>query len=63
MKDKILLLTALGMPGHSDERIVLASALAWWLEMGVDVPVQDEPRDWLRPAAPKPASAGRNLSV
>jgi DNA polymerase len=37
------------------------SALAWWLECGVDVAVQDEPRDWLKPApsrktgAPSPA--------
>jgi uracil-DNA glycosylase len=30
------------------------SALAWWLEAGVDVAVQEEPRDWLKPAAPKP---------
>ena len=30
-----------------------ASTLAWWLEMGVDVAVQDEPRDWLAPAPPK----------
>jgi DNA polymerase len=28
------------------------SALAWWLEAGVDVAVQDEQRDWLRPAPP-----------
>lgn len=27
------------------------SALAWWLEAGVDVAVQDEPRDWLKPTA------------
>lgn len=40
-----------------------ASALAWWLEMGVDVPVQDEPRDWLRPAAPKPAIAAADDCV
>ena len=33
------------------------SVLRWWLEMGVDVAVQDEPRDWLRPAAPVPAGA------
>ena len=26
------------------------SALAWWLEAGVDTAVQEEPRDWLRPA-------------
>jgi uracil-DNA glycosylase family 4 len=30
------------------------SALAWWLDAGVDTLVQDEPRDWLKPAAPKP---------
>ena len=29
------------------------SALAWWLEAGVDVAVQEEARDWLRPAPPK----------
>ena len=33
-----------------------ASTLSWWLEMGVDVPVQDEPRNWLRPAPPNIAS-------
>jgi uracil-DNA glycosylase len=27
------------------------SALAWWLEAGVDVVVQEEPRDWLKPLA------------
>jgi uracil-DNA glycosylase len=37
------------------------SALAWWLEAGVDVAVQEEPRDWLKPAparsnpAPEPS--------
>jgi uracil-DNA glycosylase len=30
------------------------SALAWWLEAGVDVAVQEEPRDWLKSTAPKP---------
>jgi DNA polymerase len=30
------------------------SALAWWLDAGVDVAVQEAPRDWLKPAAPKP---------
>ena len=29
------------------------SALAWWLEAGVDVALQEEPRDWLKPAAPR----------
>ena len=41
------------------------SALAWWLDAGVDVAVQEEPRDWLKPApartqaqaAPEPAAA------
>ncbi|HEX6604748.1 MAG TPA: uracil-DNA glycosylase family protein [Sphingomicrobium sp.] len=31
------------------------SALAWWLESGVDTIVQDAPRDWLKPPAAKPA--------
>jgi hypothetical protein len=26
------------------------SALAWWLEAGVDIVVQEEARDWLTPA-------------
>jgi uracil-DNA glycosylase family 4 len=29
------------------------SALTWWLEAGVDVAVQEEPRDWLKPPASK----------
>ena len=28
------------------------SALAWWLDAGVDTLVQDEPRDWLKPPTP-----------
>jgi uracil-DNA glycosylase len=28
------------------------SALAWWLEAGVDVAVQEEPRNWLQPSPP-----------
>ena len=32
-----------------------AARLAWWLEAGVDVAVQEEPRDWLKP----PRSARR----
>jgi DNA polymerase len=27
------------------------SALAWWLEAGVDSAIQEEPRNWLQPAA------------
>jgi DNA polymerase len=29
------------------------SALAWWLEAGVDAAIQDEPRNWLKPSAPR----------
>lgn len=29
------------------------SALAWWLEAGVDIAVQEEPRNWLKPASPR----------
>jgi DNA polymerase len=32
------------------------SALAWWLEAGVDCAVQEEPRNWLKPPA-RPAVA------
>jgi uracil-DNA glycosylase family 4 len=31
------------------------SALRWWLEAGVDVAVQEEPRDWLSPSPVLPA--------
>jgi DNA polymerase len=33
------------------------SALAWWLEAGVDCPIQEEARNWLKPAAERPSSA------
>src|SRR6059058_6031959 len=42
--------------GGNLESIGLAearSALAWWLEAGVDVAVQEEARDWLTPARPR----------
>ena len=29
------------------------SALGWWLEAGVDVLVEESPRNWLRPAPPR----------
>lgn len=31
-----------------------ASLLGWWLEAGVDVSVQETPRDWLKAKAPAP---------
>jgi uracil-DNA glycosylase len=33
------------------------SALAWWVECGVDVVVQEDARNWLKPPAPKAPSA------
>jgi uracil-DNA glycosylase len=30
------------------------NALAWWLEAGVNAVVQETPRDWLKPPAPRP---------
>jgi DNA polymerase len=37
------------------------SALAWWLDAGVDIAVQEQPRDWLKAAAKPsaPKSAGK----
>ena len=32
------------------------SALAWWLEAGVDLAVQEQPRDWLKPVKRAPAA-------
>ena len=36
------------------------SALSWWLDAGVDVAIQDEPRNWLHP--PKPASTTESVA-
>lgn len=33
------------------------SALAWWLEAGVDVAIQEDARDWLKPRSPASARA------
>ena len=33
-----------------------ASVLSWWADAGVDVLIDEEPRDWLRPQAAAPAS-------
>ena len=43
------------MGGEADQIGVAEarSALAWWLDAGVDVAIQDEPRDWLAPLVPK----------
>ena len=39
--------------GYAEAR----SALRWWLEAGVDVAVQEEPRDWLNPPLPRQAAS------
>jgi DNA polymerase len=38
--------------GYAEAR----SALAWWLAAGVDVAIQEEPRNWLKPPAPRKAA-------
>ena len=46
--------------GGEVESIGLAearSALAWWLDAGVDVAIQEDPRNWLKPAPPRKAAA------
>jgi DNA polymerase len=40
----------LGSIGEAEAR----SALAWWLQAGVCAVLQEEPRNWLKPAAPRP---------
>ena len=43
-------------------RAEAASLLGWWLEAGVDVPVAEEPRNWLaRPSAQTPARVEESL--
>jgi DNA polymerase len=42
---------------HDFETAAAASALAWWLEAGVDTIAGEEARDWLRPKAPSPPAA------
>ena len=39
------------------------SALAWWLEVGVDIAVQEQPRDWLKPAPPREKPAAEPVPV
>lgn len=48
----------MGAEGHFDWRQAAANTLAWWDEAGVDMLVDEDPRDWLAApvAAPKPAT-------
>ena len=43
-------------------RAELSGLLEWWVEAGVDVVVQEQARDWLKPAA-KPAAAPETTPV
>lgn len=42
--------------GEQDLNAAAASLIAWWKEAGVDVALDEAPRDWLKPA-PKPQTA------
>jgi len=42
----------MGGTGIATDTRGAASALRWWLEMGVDVAVQEEPRNWLQARSP-----------
>ena len=42
----------MGADQKIDWRTVMASALDWWREAGVDALVDDRPRDWLAPVEP-----------
>lgn len=52
-----------GYVGGEVESIGIAearNALVWWLDAGVDAVVQDEPRNWLKPAPPRNAAAAES---
>jgi DNA polymerase len=43
--------------GEQDLNAAAASLIAWWNEAGVDVALDEAPRDWLKPAAKPQAAA------
>ena len=47
------------MGGEIDElsRAEAVSLLGWWLDAGVDTPISEQPRDWLKPSAALPVIA------
>ncbi|HEX2804082.1 MAG TPA: uracil-DNA glycosylase [Sphingomicrobium sp.] len=51
----------MGGPGIATDDREAASALRWWLEMGVDAAIQETPRNWLD-QAPAPAHAAAEPS-
>ena len=42
---------------------IVASALQWWADAGVDVMIDEAPRDWLRPKSKAPAPAATPASA
>lgn len=52
----------MGGENEAATRANAASALAWWLEAGVDVAVQEAPRNWLKPS-PAPVAAAPALQI
>lgn len=52
----------MGADQNSEWHEAIASALQWWREAGVDVELQDAPRDWLRPPAASPTAAATPVS-
>lgn len=47
----------MGGESEASTRAETASALAWWLDAGVDVAIQEAPRDWLKPSSSPVATA------
>lgn len=54
----------MGGTGIAIDRREAASALRWWLESGVDIAVQDDPRNWFdRPAGPPAAEPSSPVEI
>lgn len=47
----------MGIEGATDWREAMASALAWWQEAGVDIVIDEAPRDWTAREPNAPAKA------
>lgn len=53
----------MGGEGHQIGLAEARNALSWWLEAGVDVLVEEEPRNWLQPATRKPSTPQETPNV